>query len=140
VGNRCEVCKALCFMEDGRKRRPDCHELWVFETRDGSHVQRLERLIALCPDCHCVQHIGLAEARSEMERVLDQLREVNRWTSDQATAEISRARQICAQRELVGWDLDLTVLAELISIDGFPDLRVPAADRQRLGNSFYEDR
>ncbi|MEU8196449.1 hypothetical protein AB0C10_21970 [Microbispora amethystogenes] len=137
VGNRCEVCKALCFMEGDRKRRPDCHELWIFESREGRDVQRLERLIALCPDCHRVQHIGWAQTRGEMPQVIAKLREVNRWTSNQATAEISRARRICEQRELVRWDLDLSALAGLISIDGFPDLYVPAADRRRLGNSSY---
>lgn len=75
-----------------------------------------------------------------MTQVIAKLREVNHCSSDQAMAEIARARQICAQRALVRWDLDLSVLGELISINGFPDLRIPAGDRQRLGNAFYGER
>jgi len=125
-------------MEDGRSRRPDCHELWVFETRAGRHIQRLERLIALCPDCHRVQHIGRAEVKGETDRVIAKLREVNGWTQCQAEAELSRAHRVCAQRKLVPWDLDLSVLSEFITIDGFPDLYIPESERRRLGNSFYD--
>ena len=58
----CEICGSPST-RNGRTVRPDCHEKWVFEFRAGTPVQRLERLIALCPACHQVQHSGLARVQ-----------------------------------------------------------------------------
>lgn len=137
AGNVCEVCGAETYMDNGRKRRPDCHELWVFEHEDGRNIQRLGRLIALCPDCHRVQHVGLAELNGETGPVIAKLREVNHWTERQAELELDRAWAEYERRERYRWDLDLAVLSESVTIDGFPDLYIPAAERDRLGNSYY---
>ena len=37
------------------------HEVWDYD--DARRVQRLVRLIALCPACHEVKHLGLAAKR-----------------------------------------------------------------------------
>lgn len=135
--NVCEVCGAEARMDNGRKRRPDCHELWGFEHRDGQHIQRLKRLIALCPDCHRVQHIGLAELNGETDLVIAKLRAVNGWTSQQAEFELDRAEAEFERRQRHDWDLDLSVLKESVTIEGYPNLYIPAVERARLGNSFY---
>jgi predicted HNH restriction endonuclease len=90
AGDVCEVCGAQVYTDSGRKRRPDCHELWIFEHRGDRSVQRLDRLIALCPDCHRAQHIGLAGVNDEIELVIARLRDVNGWTAAQAMLEINR--------------------------------------------------
>jgi hypothetical protein len=135
-GNVCEVCGAEVDTDSGRKRRPDCHELWVFEHRDRN-VQRLDRLIALCPDCHRAQHIGLAGVKAETGLVVAKLREVNGWTTAQAMLEMNRAWAEYERRQHYRWDLDLSALRDVVTIDGYPDLYFRAEDRDRLGNSYY---
>jgi len=137
AGNVCEVCGAEAHMDDGRKRRPDCHELWGFEHRDGRNIQRLTRLIALCPDCHRVQHIGLAGLKGETQLVIAKLRAVNGWTRRQTELELDRAEAEFVDRERYAWDLDLSALSDAVTIDGYPDLYISSAARNQLGNSFY---
>jgi hypothetical protein len=137
TGDVCEVCGAEAHTDDGRKRRPDCHELWIFERRNSRNVQRLDRLIALCPDCHRAQHIGLAGVNAETDLVIAKLCEVNAWTTAQATMEMKRAWAEYEHRQRYRWDLDLSALRDRVTIDGYPDLYFAAEERARLGNSYY---
>jgi hypothetical protein len=137
AGQRCEGCAAQSTTPDGGRRRPGCHELWTFAHRRGRPVQRLDGLVGLCPDCRRVQDIGRAEANGERDLVVAHLRRVNGWTVAQAEEEIARAKRVYKQRLLDDWDLDLSMLSRFVSIDGYPDLYIPAPDRKRLGNPFY---
>jgi hypothetical protein len=137
AGNVCEVCAAAVHMDSGRPRRPDCHELWTFHHDGARRVQRLDRLIALCPDCHRAQHIGLAGINGESELVIAKLRAVNNWTRQQASQEMDRAEAAYVHREGHSWDLDLSALRSAVTVDGYPDLYFPYRDRGRLGNSYY---
>jgi hypothetical protein len=56
----------------------------------------------------------------------------------QAQLELDRARAEYARRERYRWDLDMSTLAVSVTIDGFPGLYISAADRDRLGNSYYD--
>ena len=135
AGDRCEICRAEVWV-DGRRRRPDCHELWAFELEDdGRHVQRLVRLIALCPDCHRTQHVGHAVAEGEDDLVIRHLCKVNGWTHEQAIADLDQAGDVHDELSCIDWDLDLSVLKSQVMFHGFAGLRVPAADRLRLGQS-----
>lgn len=137
--NRCEVCGRHGRRVNGRTLRPDCHEIWVFETRNGRNVQRLERLIALCKACHSVQHMGRAAARGTTEHTIRTLQRVNGWSRDEALADIRRAIARFEALDHVQFDLDLSVLAGKLSLPGYPDLYIPAAERSELGNSYYGD-
>lgn len=44
---RCEVCGGRGGGPDGPNHPVECHEVWAYD--DEHHVQRLERLVALCP-------------------------------------------------------------------------------------------
>ncbi len=61
----CEICGV-------HPDRLDCHEVWDYD--DDNHVQRLVRLIALCPLCHGVKHF----ARSRIYRTKEQIEELAR--------------------------------------------------------------
>jgi len=52
AGNRCEVCGGR-----GRRWPVECHEMWDYD--DDRKIQRLERLVALCPACHEVKQASL---------------------------------------------------------------------------------
>ena len=56
AGDRCEICGAR-----GRRWPVECHETWDYD--DDRKIQRLQRLVALCPACHEVKHAGLASKR-----------------------------------------------------------------------------
>ncbi|WP_460524411.1 hypothetical protein [Humibacter antri] len=137
--NRCEVCGRRGRSVNGRTLRPHCHEVWVFETRNGRNIQRLERLIALCQACHSVQHMGRAAARGKTEHTIRTLQRVNGWTRDQALADIHRAIARFETMDHIQFDLDLGALAGKLSLPGYPELYIPAADRSELGNSYYGD-
>ncbi|MGB6458033.1 MAG: hypothetical protein WBH47_26470 [Streptosporangiaceae bacterium] len=133
----CEVCGTETYMESGRKQRPDCHELWTFFYSRARNIQRLDRLIALCRDCHRAQHIGRAGATGETDLVIAKLCAVNGWTTAQALLEMNRAWSEYERRRRHRWDLDLSALKGAITFDGYPDLYFPAVERERLGNSYF---
>lgn len=138
AGNVCEVCGRPGFdPSTGRRRRPDCHELWSFEIRGDRFVQRLDRLIALDADCHRAQHIGLAAVKGEIHLVRRRLAEVNGWEAERSQAAIEEAIASFRYRSSFRWDLDLSLLHGQINLQGFPNLIISAGDRARLGNSFY---
>ncbi|MEU5156137.1 hypothetical protein [Glycomyces sp. NPDC021274] len=138
--NRCEVCGQPGYDPDtNRPRRPDCHELWHFEVTSTSAVQRLARLVALCPDCHRVQHAGRASVRGELSMVVSQLRAVNAWNQSEVRQALHNAEERYRWRRRFSWGLDLTLLAENIHVPRYPSLVVPASERIRLGNSFHQE-
>ena len=51
--HKCGIC--------GRDGRLEAHEIWEYD--DTDFVQRLAGLIALCPLCHLVKHLGLPNTR-----------------------------------------------------------------------------
>src|SRR3712207_8436185 len=56
AGHRCEVCGGR-----GPRWPVECHEVFAYD--DERRVQKLTALVALCPACHEVKHIGLAGLR-----------------------------------------------------------------------------
>ncbi|MGV9414747.1 hypothetical protein ACWDOP_33005 [Nocardia sp. NPDC003693] len=137
AGNRCEICGDQS-VRNGRSSRPDCHEKWVFEFREDRAVQRLERLIAVCPGCHQVQHSGLARVKGVEHEVVARLCRINRWTPARAEEDLVRASERCGYLNQFDWDLDLSALRGRLVLREYSDLYVPAADRAHLGNSFFE--
>jgi hypothetical protein len=134
AGDRCEICGRESFAGKGHAwRRPDCHEVWSFEDADGRDVQRLARLIALCPSCHSVQHAGRA---LDLDDVAGTLCEINGWSNDQAWSDIRRAFNRFQQFKAVPFDLDLRVLIGRLVVPGFEDLVIPATARARLRDAW----
>ncbi|MBO3732748.1 hypothetical protein [Glycomyces niveus] len=137
AGNRCEVCGQPGYDPDtDRSRRPDCHELWHFEVSSTSAAQRLARLVALCPDCHRIQHVGRASVHGELSMVVSQLRVVNSWTDHEVSLALDNADERYRWRRRFDWDLDLSLLVGKIQVEGAPDLFIPADRRRLLGNSY----
>ena len=48
AGGRCSIC--------GKPGRLEAHEVWSYD--DKKHIQKLKNIIAVCPACHEVIHIG----------------------------------------------------------------------------------
>ena len=135
AGGTCHICGTRP-MRRGRAARPDCHEKWTFHWQDGRPVQALERLVALCPGCHEVQHSGRAFMRGRLKPVIDRLQQLNGWRSDQAADDVHRAAARCRVLDQYRWDLDLTALQGTVVVPGHDRLYFTAAERERLGKSW----
>lgn len=101
--NLCEICGGV-----GPKHPVECHEIWSFDNK--KLVRKLEGMIALCPDCHMVKHIGLAEVRGLKVRALRHLMSVNKMTSKKAEAYVEEAFKVWAERSKKTWTLDISHL------------------------------
>ena len=71
AGYKCEICGGK-----GHKHPVECHEEWDYVIEDGERIQRLKKLISLCPNCHKVKHPGLAQIKGELHIVVKQLMKV----------------------------------------------------------------
>lgn len=101
----CEICGGV-----GPKHPVECHEIWSFNNK--KLIQKLDGMIALCPDCHMVKHIGLAEVRGEKARAMKHLMSVNKMNLKQAEAYVESAFKVWHERSQKNWTLDLTHLKE----------------------------
>jgi len=105
AGNICEICGG-----HGEKWPVECHEIWAYD--DEKHTQTLTGLIALCPSCHEVKHIGLAQMRGRGEIAQKHLMKVNGWSADQAAQYIKARFLIWNDRSSrsIHWALNLDFL------------------------------
>ncbi|HEY0003805.1 MAG TPA: HNH endonuclease [Pyrinomonadaceae bacterium] len=101
----CEICGGK-----GSRWPVECHE--VFSYDDASRVQKLERLIALCPRCHEVKHIGLAGVRGRRREAVAHLARVNNWSREDAEAYIEGCFEQWHRRSCHEWSLDLSYLEQ----------------------------
>jgi 5-methylcytosine-specific restriction endonuclease McrA len=103
AGRRCEVCGGR-----GPQHHVECHEVWVYD--DQRHIQRLERMIALCPACHEVKHMGHANVTGHGARARRHLAEVNGWSASETERYVERAFAVWQERSQHEWQLDISAL------------------------------
>ena len=103
AGRRCEVCGGR-----GATHPVECHELWEYD--DAAGVQKLVRLIALCPACHSVKHLGRSHVVGRGDDAIEQLMSVNGWTWERVEAYIDIVLRIWKLRSRASWRLDLSWL------------------------------
>jgi hypothetical protein len=101
--NVCEICGGK-----GKKHAVECHEIWEYD--DSKYIQKLIGMIALCPSCHKVKHMGLAKMIGEYEIAVKHLAKVNGWTKEDAKIYIEAQFEKWAQRSNHKWTLDIVVL------------------------------
>lgn len=102
---RCEICGGK-----GDTHPVECHEIWHYD--DEKHIQKLEGLIALCPACHEVKHIGLAGIKGRSKEAAAHLAFVNGWDIAQAKKYINQSFQKWEERSQHEWQLDITWLEQ----------------------------
>jgi 5-methylcytosine-specific restriction endonuclease McrA len=105
AGYRCEVCGRR-----GPQHPVECHESWHYDERQL--VQRLERMIALCPACHQVKHLGHANTTAHGPQARAHLADVNGWSPQQTDRYIAEAFATWQRRSRNEWQLDITALAD----------------------------
>lgn len=105
-GRRCEICGGV-----GSRYPVDCHEIWAYD--DERQVQTLVGLIALCPACHEVKHLGRAMRLGNGDRAIAHLCRVNGWSPTRAEAYCMKVFQIWRLRSQMQWTLDISYLKQL---------------------------
>lgn len=100
AGYRCEICGGV-----GAKHPVECHEVWNYE--DTKHIQALQGTIALCPECHEVKHIGLAEMNNRLPIAKQWLGQINGWSKAEVDKHVEGSFAIWKQRCGYDWSLDI---------------------------------
>lgn len=99
----CEICGGV-----GSKHPVECHEIWDYD--DVKFIQKLTGMIALCPSCHMVKHIGLAQVNGNMNKAISHLKKVNKFSKKQAEDYVAKSFNIWAKRSCNKWQVDLSYL------------------------------
>jgi hypothetical protein len=84
----------------------------VFAYDDEQHIQKLVRLVALCPRCHEVKHIGLAGVRGRQAGAVAHLARVNGWSVADAELYVEACFELWHRRSRHQWKLDLSFLEQ----------------------------
>lgn len=100
AGFRCEIC--------GVQGKLEAHELW--QLHNEITVQRLSRIMALCPLCHKAHHLGMARRLGLMTELRQHLKRVNQWSDAELQAGIQDAYEVWEQRCEWPWEVDLSWL------------------------------
>lgn len=103
AGYRCTVC-----FGKGRKHPVEAHELWSYDME--TLVQKLVDVVALCPDCHKVKHLGLSELQGYGDYARKHLAKINRWDAGTAARYEAKCFEEWKQRSMFHWSLDVTWL------------------------------
>lgn len=103
--NMCQICG-----EVGPKHPVECHEIWEYD--DKKLIQKLVGMIALCPSCHMVKHIGLAQLRGVGEKAIKHFMKINNLKKKDAQKYIAEAFKIWSKRSNENWILDISHLSE----------------------------
>lgn len=101
----CEICGG-----QGPKHPVECHEVWLYD--DKKCIQTLDRMIALCPNCHQVKHFGLAEIQNKRDKALKHFMKINNLTKIVAEKHIKNAFEKWAERSKKPWLTDISKLSD----------------------------
>jgi len=101
----CEVCHG-----QGPEWPVECHEIWEYD--DANYIQTLTGLIALCPNCHQVKHIGFATTRGKGAEAAVYLQKINGWTRKRTDNYIEKQFEIWRERSNYYWDIHLDWLKQ----------------------------
>ena len=110
----CEICNDN-GKNQGYNHPVECHEIWEYD--DEKNIQKLGGLISLCPKCHKVKHVGLAEINGELDLVIKHITKVNKITKEEATTSIENAMLTWNMRSQYEWKLDISYLDDYLIND-----------------------
>lgn len=104
AGGKCTIC--------GAAGRLEAHEVWSYD--DAKHVQKLETVIAVCPACHEVIHIGRTSLLGNEGRAQAHFMKVNGCSQSEYHAALGEANRIHAERSRHEWVTDISALKTLL--------------------------
>lgn len=100
---RCEICG-----KKGNKHPVEAHEIWLYD--DENHIQEFDSIIALCPWCHQVKHIGFTSTRGTiaLSGAIAHLCKVNSWSLAVAKKYIVDSVALWQERSKYEWAINIT--------------------------------
>lgn len=101
----CQICGGV-----GPKHPVECHEIWNYD--DKNLIQKLKGMIALCPACHMVKHIGFARIQGKEKQAIQHLMKINKMTRKAADTYINKAFECWKERSQKEWELDISSLKD----------------------------
>ena len=104
AGGRCCIC--------GAAGRLEAHEVWSYD--DNKHIQKLEDVIAVCPTCHEVIHIGRTSLMGREKEAQAHFMKVNGATQSEYHAALGQANREHAERSRHEWVTDISKLKTLL--------------------------
>lgn len=104
AGGRCRIC--------GAAGRLEAHEVWSYD--DNKHIQKLEDVIAVCPACHEVIHIGRTSLMGREKEAQAHFMKVNGATQSEYHAALGQANREHAERSRHEWVTDISKLKTLL--------------------------
>ncbi len=109
----CEICGGK-----GPKHPVECHECWHYD--EDEKTQLLLGLMALCPNCHIVKHLGLAFIEGKDDIAYEQLQHVNGWGFQKTEKYVEQVFEVWQLRSQHEWELDISWLKREHNIDVDP--------------------
>ncbi len=98
---KCSIC--------GKKAsRLEAHEQWSYDEKKG--IQKLERVIAVCKDCHSAIHMERTQLFGDIKRAEDHYMRVNNCTYSEMKKDRSEANIIHQRRNNIEWQTDTSFL------------------------------
>lgn len=103
-----------CAICGSKPKRLEGHERWEYD--EVNHVQILKDVIAVCPDCHMVIHIGRTQLLGNEERAERHFMKVNGCSYSDYRKALGIANEDHQRRNKISeWALDLNWLKRFIT-------------------------
>ncbi len=96
----------------GKAGRLEAHEVWEYD--DEKQIQKLADVIAVCPACHEVIHIGRTALVGREKEAQAHFMAVNGCTQSEYHAALGEANRVHAERSRREWVTDISKLKELL--------------------------
>ena len=104
AGGKCSIC--------GRPGRLEAHEVWEYD--DEKHIQSLQNIIAVCPACHAVIHIGRTSMLGREPEAQAHFMKANGCTQSEYHAALGEANRVHAERSRHEWLTRIDKLKDLL--------------------------
>ena len=103
----------ICSVCGAKSSRLEAHEGWDYDAERG--VQKLRDIVALCPLCHSVVHIGRTQLVGDIKRAEEHFMRVNEVSYSEYRKALGEANKRHQELNKVGeWRLDISALNEII--------------------------
>ena len=107
-----ERANGKCVICGKETRLLEAHEKWSYN--ENTSTQKLEDIIAVCPDCHSVIHIGRTQLKGDEERAEKHFMKVNGCSYVEYRKALGEANEKHARlNKIPEWKLDLSYLKSL---------------------------
>lgn len=103
-----------------RSSRLEAHEDWSYD--EGNCVQKLDCVLAICPDCHSVIHIGRTQLMGNEDRAIAHFCKVNDCRYSDYIKELAKANEYHKRLNAIAeWKLDVSYITEVLERCGKSD-------------------